>query len=221
MLSRTGTSSSVSALDCGEASSLVWSPSTSPPTATSLSGCVLIDVHECLPHPFLPQTFCQAQLTCCCCLENFDKTVVTCLSPAAGNAFPSRPVFFPSLPPSPPPPPTSLSHKEPSISLDAAQRRATTSVGTICPQDQVSLMVLTLTCGHIVATLDLCLLCAASKLIPGSVFCSSLADVFALCMTPATSTLILSLSCAVYVLILGFVLCSSYADFKLCVVQYI
>ncbi len=82
-------------------------------------------------------------------------------------------------------------------------------------------MVLTLTCGHIVATLDLCLLCAASKLIPGSVFCSSLADVFALCMTPATSTLILSLSCAVYVLILGFVLCSSYADFKLCVVQYI
>ena len=66
-------------------------------------------------------------------------------------------------------------NKEPSISLDTAQRRANISVDPTSPQDQVSLMVLTKTCGHVVSTLDLalrCGRCAASKLI-----CCWLSDV--------------------------------------------
>ena len=76
-----------------------------------------------------------------------------------------------NLPPPPPPlKPYTLPcvNKEPSISLDTAQRRAKTSVDPTSLQDQVSLMVLTKTCGHVVSTLDLalrCGRCAASKLI--------------------------------------------------------
>ncbi len=61
-------------------------------------------------------------------------------------------------------------------------------------------MVLTKACEHVVPTLDLALRCAASKLIPGSVFCSSTADCL-LCVLPLPYLrLFLSLCCVISVL---------------------
>ena len=80
---------------------------------------ILASIFSCL------KTFCQAHLTCFCCgltCNTFYQTMVTCVIQQQG--------LHPLLDHIPPSPHTlSCVYKEPSISLDAAQCRAKTSVG--------------------------------------------------------------------------------------------